>query len=334
ALALWESKFNWVLLFQAKPNRLEFEKTLWDIHRMLNGELKLYREHVQANPADAIHREATAEFTGPERLQRLTRNLLRALKDEPILIVLDNFETNLKAADPATTLSACQDKAWDDCLALLANELVGSPSRILITCRRPLAALAEGAAHPVQLGPLPGGEAALYLREQPTLSRMVFGGDGADMELAIRLLSASRFHPLLMDRLAKLAAHAPPRTQLLAALETLEKTKDFAKLPALFAVEPGDAKELAYLDDALATSLDQLIRDSSTAPASRCPRPRTRCSSPVHSPAHSTSLGNATLPGKTGPRPCAAWMTPWRHSVRWDVRWRKLPGHASTAPLS
>jgi tetratricopeptide (TPR) repeat protein len=263
ALALWESKFNWVLLFQAKPNRLEFEKTLWDIHRMLNGELKLYHEHVQANPADAIYREVTADFTGPERLQRLTRNLLRALKDEPILIVLDNFETNLKPADPATTLSACQDEAWDDCLALLAKELVGSPSRILITCRRPLAALAEGPAHPVQLGPLPGAEAALYLREQPTLSSMVFGGDGADKELALRLLSASRFHPLLMDRLAKLAAHAPPRTQLLAALETLEKTKDFAQLPALFAVKPGDAKELAYLDDALATSLDQLIRDSS-----------------------------------------------------------------------
>jgi tetratricopeptide (TPR) repeat protein len=92
---------------------------------------------------------------------------------------------------------------------------------------------------------------------------MFFGGDGADKALAIRLLSASRFHPLLMDRLAKLAAHAPPRAQLLAALETLEKTKDFAKLPALFAVEPGDTKELAYLDDALATSLDQLIRDSS-----------------------------------------------------------------------
>jgi tetratricopeptide (TPR) repeat protein len=92
---------------------------------------------------------------------------------------------------------------------------------------------------------------------------MVFGGDGADKALAIRLLSASRFHPLLMDRLAKLASHAPPRTQLLAALEILENTKDFAKLPALFAVKPGDTKELAYLDDALATSLDQLIRDSS-----------------------------------------------------------------------
>ena len=264
ALALWEMRFRWVLLYQAKPNALGFDATLRDIHLKLVAEVdQRYYKHVKKFPADAIYRDATADFTGPERLQRLTRNLLRAFKDEPILIVLDNFETNLKPADPATTLSACQDKAWDDCLALLAKELVGSPSRILITCRRPLAALAEGPAHPVQLGPLAGGEAALYLREQPTLGRMVFGGDDADKEMALRLLNASRFHPLLMDRLAKLAAHAPPRTQLLAALETLEKTKDFAQLPALFAVQPGDAKELAYLDDALATSLDQLIRDSS-----------------------------------------------------------------------
>lgn len=263
ALALWDSRFEWVLLYQAKPNRLEFETTLRDIHLKLVGELKLYHDHVRENPADAIYRDATAEFTGPERLQRLTRNLLRALKDEPILLVLDNFETNLKPADPAATHSGCQDQAWDDCLALLARELVGSPSRLLITCRRPLAAVAGGAAHSVLLGPLPGAEAALYLKEQPTLGRMIFSNDQAEKALAMRLLNASRFHPLLMDRLAKLAAHEPPRTQLLAALESLEKSKDFAQLPALFAAKPGDANELAYLDDALASSLDQLIRDSS-----------------------------------------------------------------------
>lgn len=177
--------------------------------------------------------------------------------------MLDNFETNLKDADPATQLSACQDPSWDDCLAFLAKELVGTPSRVLITCRRPLAALADAAAHSVLLGPLPSSEAALYLKEQPTLGNMVFSEDAAEKSLALRLLNASRFHPLLMDRLAKLAAHPPPRTQLLAALDALEETKDFTQLPALFAVTPGDAKELAYLDDALAASLDQLIRASS-----------------------------------------------------------------------
>jgi hypothetical protein len=120
ALALWESRFEWVLLYQAKPNRLEFEAFLSDAHRKLMGELKLYHDHVRTNPADAIYRDATTDFTGPERLQRLTHNLLRALKDEPILLVLDNFETNLKPANATTTLSACQDPAWDDCLALLA----------------------------------------------------------------------------------------------------------------------------------------------------------------------------------------------------------------------
>ncbi len=274
ALALWETRFEWVLLYQAKPNALGLDATLRDIHQKLMGELKRYHDHVRAHPADAIHREASAEFTGPARLERLTRNLLRAMQDEPILLVLDNFETNLKAPDPATGLAACQDPAWDACLALLAQALAGSRSRVLITSRHRLAVLAAPAgelaglatgeaAHVVPLGPLPRAEAALYLKEQLTLSRMVFGTDGTEQALACRLLTASRFHPLLMDRLAKLAAHPALRPQLLAALDALENTQDFAQLPALFASTPGDVKELAYLNDALATSLDLLIRNVS-----------------------------------------------------------------------
>lgn len=47
------------------------------------------------------------------------------------------------------------------------------------------------------------------------------------------------------------------------ALDALETRHDYSQLPALFATSLGDAKELAYLNDALATSLDQLIRNSS-----------------------------------------------------------------------
>ena len=142
--------------------------------------------------------------------------------------------------------------------------MVGTPSRVLITCRRPLAALAGTASHPVRLGPLPPGEAALYLREHAGLGKMVFGGDASEKALALRLLDASRFHPLLMDRLARLATGGPAlRPQLMQALDALEKSHDHSQLPALFATDPGDAKELAYLEDALATSLDQLIRDAS-----------------------------------------------------------------------
>lgn len=272
-LALWQTRFDWVLLYQAKPNALSFENTLRDIHLKLYGELGRYHEHVQAHRADAIYRDASDEFTGAERYQRLTRNLIRALRDEAILLVLDNFETNLKpqAVDPqaAEPVWACQDAAWECCLARLADELCGTRSRVLITCRRPLAALKDKACTLVQLGPLPSGEAALYLREHAGLSRMFFNPDVAEHALAMRLLNASRFHPLLMDRLARLAVAQSPsgspalRPQLMQALAALEQRHDFTKLPELFTVGRGDAQELAYLNDALAASLDQFIADAS-----------------------------------------------------------------------
>lgn len=266
-LALWQTQFDWLLLYQAKPNALSFDNTLRDLHLKLNGELGRYHDHVKTHSADAIYRDGSEEFSGAERLERLTRNLLRALRDEAILLVLDNFETNLKTQaenpDHSDPLWACQDPAWDRCLGRLAKELAGTRSRVLITCRRPLAALAGTPCHPVLLGPLPPGEAALYLREHAGLSRMIFSGDAGERALAMRLLDASRFYPLLMDRLARLATGgAALRPQLLQALDTLEKTRDFAQLPALFAAEPGDAQELAYLNDALAVSLDQLIADA------------------------------------------------------------------------
>jgi hypothetical protein len=93
---------------------------------------------------------------------------------------------------------------------------------------------------------------------------MVFSGDAAERALAMRLLQASRFHPLLMDRLARLATGGPAlRPQLLQALDALETHHDYSQLPALFTADARNAKELAYLNDALATSLDQLIRDAS-----------------------------------------------------------------------
>ena len=268
ALSLWESQFEWVLLYQAKPNALGFDATLSDIHMKLNAELGRYHDHVKSRPADAIFRAADAEFTGSERLERLTQNLIRAMRDEPILLVLDNFETNLKPQAEASTeagepLWACQDPAWDRCLAMLATELVGTRSRVLITCRRPLAALNDTPSHRVLLGPLPAGEAALYLRKHEALSQLIFGGDEDEQALAMRLLEASRFHPLLMNRLARLASGGPDfRPQLMQALEALENSHDYKQLPELFAAGTGDEKELDYLNDALDASLEQLTRDA------------------------------------------------------------------------
>lgn len=186
--------------------------------------------------------------------------------------MLDNFETNLADA-PSSTDSAsasapgaapawpCREPDWDRCLATLARELPGGPSRVLITTRRPVAALTGESACQVRLGPLPAPEAALYLREHPVLSAMFFGADKAEKKLAERLLEASRFHPLLMDRLALLAGDPALRPRLLEALDALEGTAGFERLPDLFAAGAGnrDAAELAYLADALAGSIDRLL---------------------------------------------------------------------------
>jgi hypothetical protein len=67
ALALWESRFEWVLLYQAKLNALGFDATLCDIHLKLYAELGRYHDHVQAWPANAIFRAAELGFTGTER---------------------------------------------------------------------------------------------------------------------------------------------------------------------------------------------------------------------------------------------------------------------------
>jgi tetratricopeptide (TPR) repeat protein len=273
ALDLWERRFRWVLLCQAKPNALRFDDWLRDIDQRLKDQLGEYHDRVRQNPGDAIFLEPRDDFKGARRYGQLIDNLVRALKDEATLIVIDNFETHLKPSpEPAAAggepLYACMDPVWGECLERLAQELVGSGSRVLITCRRPLAALAHRPGHLLRLGPLPPGEAALYLSDHKTLRQMVAAG-GAELALAMRLLRASRFHPLLMDRLARLAA-PQYRLQLTQALATLESQADFSELPDLFATAAGPTRvlETKYLEDALAASIDQLIESAS--PDARC----------------------------------------------------------------
>jgi tetratricopeptide (TPR) repeat protein len=158
---------------------------------------------------------------------------------------------------------ACQDAEWDRMLTLLATDLRDTASRVLITCRRPLAALPAGQHYRRILGPLPADEAALYLRKHPALRGLMFSKDNADHELLSRLSRASRFHPLLLDRLARLVAGgADLRPQLEEALQALESTEGYAKLPELFAARSAgvaDTAELNYLNDALQSSIDLLL---------------------------------------------------------------------------
>lgn len=276
---LWQREFEWVLVFQAKPQPLPLEEFLRGLHERLLDQQGVYARRITEFPAEAIYRVAdTAEFRGEKRYAVLRENLLLALRDEKILLVLDNFETNLKASpvgvgfspqpdDPPSWTEAdshyeCRDAEWDKTLTALVAELADSRSRVLMTSRHRPAAWAGEGVHVVALGSLPPGEAALFVRRMPALRTLVFG-DARQQALARRILNAGRGHPLLLDRLARLAAAGEAqRATLLEALDHLEGRADFSKLPDLFtrgAKAAVQAEERAYLQDALETSLDWLI---------------------------------------------------------------------------
>ena len=96
---------------------------------------------------------------------------------------------------------------------------------------------------------------------------MVFGGDAGE--------AATRPAPAQCQPLPP-AAHGPAGAAgggpgaapaAAGALDALEEAKGFARLPGLFAMQPGDAEELAYLDDALGARSGSICDDQPGGPA-------------------------------------------------------------------
>jgi len=288
AIDLWHERFRWVFVFQAKPVPLNLDDFLRRLHRDWMEQQGEYFHRIHQYPAEAIWRAASEDFSGPHRHETLRHNLVRALQLEPVLLVLDNFESCLVpggtgvspvlgATDVSPVLGAtgvspvlapehgqdarathaCQDPEWDAVLAALASDLPGTNSRVLVTSRWALAVLSGSAnAEDLLLGPLPSGEAVIYARCHPVLRPLFFTPGPEGHELVMRLLAASRGHPLLLDRLARLAQRAP--ADLDQALEHL-RTKGLSRLADFFAADPGDQSEREYLDDALSGSTDGLL---------------------------------------------------------------------------
>ncbi|MGE0084246.1 MAG: hypothetical protein AB7S75_07460 [Desulfococcaceae bacterium] len=151
----------------------------------------------------------------------------------------------------------CIDPQWDELLGFLAQELKGTRSRILITSRHMPAVLSgNDGVLPILLGPLAFAERGLYIRSHPKLRELMFS-DKEGEELARSLLTISRGHPLIMNRLAALADNRKALAEAMAAI----KNKGFATLPDLFAPmsEKDREKERAYLEDAAIGSVDFLI---------------------------------------------------------------------------
>jgi tetratricopeptide (TPR) repeat protein len=254
---LWQRRFDWVLAFQSRPSELRAEEFYRQVDLRLTRASKAYVAACDTEPGARVFLPASDEFQGEDRLSQLRENLLVALDRERVLVVLDNFETNLGLPE-GSGLCPCRDPEWDRLLAALAARLPPTGSRVLVTSRHRVKALSEeGGVVWLPLGPLPVGEAGLFLRSDERLRSLVLGS-AAEQELARGVLDVSRGHPLILRRLADLAGD---RVALAEALERLRRD-GLGSLPGVFEgarTAEERAEERKYLEDVSCGAVDLLL---------------------------------------------------------------------------
>jgi hypothetical protein len=148
-------------------------------------------------------------------------NLIEALRDEAILLVLDQFEPNLETVDAAGGRKSA-DPEWDALLGELVRELPSTRSRALITSRLMPAALSGAGVVDIELTPLPRDEARLFIWTYDQLSALMIA-DAAGYNLGARLLARAAGDP---GELARLSAMAADRAALAAELARLDQLAD------------------------------------------------------------------------------------------------------------
>jgi hypothetical protein len=159
-------RFDYVLAFQAKGVALGIEELYQGLDFRLAKASKPYRERCQADEIAAVFLAPTDRLKGKERYEALAYNLVDAMSAERILLVLDNFETNLV---PGT--EGCADPAWERLLEILADRLGETGSRVMVTSRHTPAVL-EGKALWIPLGALPIAEAKVHFQNHAVLSAL------------------------------------------------------------------------------------------------------------------------------------------------------------------
>ena len=126
-MRLWHTRFDYVLAFQARPSPLTADVFYRGIDERLSLASPVYRERTAQNPQTAVYLKPSERLTGEARYGVLRSNLLEVLHQERVLLVVDNFETNLQAYGESQGY-ACQDPEWERLLSALATELATAPS--------------------------------------------------------------------------------------------------------------------------------------------------------------------------------------------------------------
>jgi len=243
-ILLWHRRFDQVIPVQARGQAKSAEQFYRHLDLYLTDASKAYREACREDDYLKIHLPSYHDDKG--RYEKMRANLIDWLRNHPILLVIDNFETCLFANGD------CQDPEWEALLTALSGQLSQSATRVLITSRHYPKAL-ENRALWLALGTLPMNEAVLLLWGHPKLRDLWHQGDSGKA-LAKDLLNISRGHPLIMQRLADLADDPALLTAALAEL----RQKGFKHLPEL--VKSESAEERAYLEDVAIGAVDWLLQ--------------------------------------------------------------------------
>lgn len=291
AIHLWFHMFDYVFAFQARRAPLSLEDLYVQLDRRLAPASPAYRQRCLENEMARIHIRASSELTGEARADLLRNNLMVELHEERILLVLDNFESNLSSLSSNASGQPSTDPGWDRLFKELSDRLQGSGSRVLVTSRRRLSALAyPKRALWLPLGPLPMPEAARFFEGQRPLRELMVSDDGGQ-QLAQRILMVSRGHPLILARMADMArAHLDDngkltpagRAALAGAIDRITAA-GYRSLPDVFAGVKSEAEreeERRYLEEVAEKSVDELIADL-TPDARRLLWTLTRASEPV-----------------------------------------------------
>jgi len=258
--------FDIVLTYRTAGDRAPVP-TEWlvAVHETLSANSHAYLTHCESTPEAAAYRprKPGEDFDG--WLRRRLESLCDFLREEPVLLVLDNLETCLDPLPTPNGRGYAGLNGWSVVLRALAERLLPEGrSRVAITSRRRPAELWD---HPrvlhLPLGPLDPDEALLCVRTSENLRALLLGRDDVerseeqregDLGLVAKALRASRGHPLLLGNLERIAADTAALEERIDGLIGHEP----ADLVRAFSVR-GDEKEAAYLLGVVTDSVRVLV---------------------------------------------------------------------------
>lgn len=260
------AEFDVVLAYRTAGDRAPVPtEWLTEIHQTLSANSHAYLEHCASAPEAPVYRPRRPDEGFERWLARRVESLCDFLRDNPVLVVMDNLETCLDPIAATSGHGYAGLQGWSVVLRMLAEGL--SPkgrSRVVITSRRRPAELWD---HPrvlhLPLGPLDPDEAMLSVRTSENLRALLLGPDDVersdeqrerDLGLVAKALRASRGHPLLLGNLERIAAKAGALEKRIDGLIGREP----ADLVKAFSVR-GDATEAAHLTGVVQDSVRELV---------------------------------------------------------------------------